>query len=174
MTTGRSILIITLNVNRLNASTQRHRPVEWIQKQDPHIYTIYKRLWCYSATIVPGTTRDRSLSWWRIPLQYRRPWFDSWVRKIPWRRDRLPSPVFLGFPGGSAGKESAHSTGDLGSIYGLGKATHSSILAWRISWTEKSHTWLSDWTELIKKKEIMPSKATWMDLEIIRVSEKSE
>ena len=31
----------------------------------------------------------------------------SWVRKIPWRRDRLPTPVFLGFPGGSAGKESA-------------------------------------------------------------------
>ena len=25
----------------------------------------------------------------------------SRVRKIPWRRDRLPTPVFLGFPGGS-------------------------------------------------------------------------
>ena len=23
--------------------------------------------------------------------------FDSWVRKIPWRRDRLPTPIFLGF-----------------------------------------------------------------------------
>ena len=31
----------------------------------------------------------------------------SWVRKILWRRDRLPSPVSLGFPGGSDGKESA-------------------------------------------------------------------
>ena len=31
--------------------------------------------------------------------------FDSWIRKIRWRRDRLPTPVFLGFPGGSAGKE---------------------------------------------------------------------
>ena len=30
----------------------------------------------------------------------------SWVRKIHWRRDRLPTPVFLGFPCGSAGKES--------------------------------------------------------------------
>ena len=37
-------------------------------------------------------------------LQCRRPWFNSWVRKIPWRRDRLPTPVFLGFPCGSAGK----------------------------------------------------------------------
>ena len=27
-------------------------------------------------------------------------WFNSWVGKIPWRRDRLPIPVFLGFPCG--------------------------------------------------------------------------
>ena len=26
-----------------------------------------------------------------------RPQFDSWVWKIQWRRDRLPTPVFLGF-----------------------------------------------------------------------------
>ena len=25
---------------------------------------------------------------------------DSWVRKIPWRRDRLPIPVFLAVSGG--------------------------------------------------------------------------
>ena len=37
----------------------------------------------------------------------------------PWRRDRLPTPVFLVFPGGSAGKESACNAGDLGSIPGL-------------------------------------------------------
>ena len=39
--------------------------------------------------------------------------------KIHWRRDRLPTPVFLGFPCGSAGKESACNVGDLGSIPGL-------------------------------------------------------
>ena len=39
--------------------------------------------------------------------------FDSWVGKIHWRRDRLPTPVFLGFPCGSAGKESACNEGDL-------------------------------------------------------------
>ena len=32
-----------------------------------------------------------------------------------WRRDRLPTPVFSGFPCGSAGKESACNVGDLGS-----------------------------------------------------------
>ena len=35
---------------------------------------------------------------------------------IPWRRDRLPALVFLGFPGVSDGKESACNVGDLGSI----------------------------------------------------------
>ena len=92
--------------------------------------------------------------------------FDSWVGKIHWRRDRLPTPVFLGFPGGSAGKESVHSAGDLGLIPGLGRssgeekghplqysglenfrdyiyimekamAPHSSTLAWKIPWMEE-------------------------------------
>ena len=58
--------------------------------------------------------------------------------EVPWRRARLPTPVFLGFPGGSAGKESSCITGDLGLIPGLedpmeeDMATHFSILAWRI------------------------------------------
>ena len=33
-------------------------------------------------------------------------------------KDRLPTSVFLGFPGGSDGKESACSAGELGSIPG--------------------------------------------------------
>ena len=45
---------------------------------------------------------------------------DSWIGKIRWRRDRLPTPVFLGFLGGSAGKESARNVGDLDLIPGLG------------------------------------------------------
>ena len=57
-----------------------------------------------------------------IILQCRRPRFDSWVGKIHWRRDRLPSLVFLGFPCGSAGKESACNVGDLGSIPELGRS----------------------------------------------------
>ena len=37
----------------------------------------------------------------------------------PCRRDRLPTPVFLGFPAGPDGKESVCDVGDLGSIPGL-------------------------------------------------------
>ena len=82
-----------------------------------------------------------SFSWERIRLQCKRPQIKSWVGKICWRRDRLPTPVFLGFPCGSAGKESACNAGDLGWIPGsedpLEKetATHSRVLAWRIPWT---------------------------------------
>ena len=40
MVIGTYISIITLNVNRLNAPTKRHRLAEWIQKQDPYIYCL--------------------------------------------------------------------------------------------------------------------------------------
>ena len=72
-----------------------------------------------------------------------RPWFNTWVRKIPviepWRRDSLPTPVFIVFPEGSDSKESACNVGDLGWEDPLeeGMATHSCILAWRIPWTEE-------------------------------------
>ena len=47
-------------------------------------------------------------------------WFQGW--KVRWRRDRPPTPVLLGFPGGSAGKETACKAGDLSSIPGLGRS----------------------------------------------------
>ena len=42
-------------------------------------------------------------------------------RKDPQRSDRLPTPVFLGFPRASAGKEYSCNAGDPGSIPGWGK-----------------------------------------------------
>ena len=38
------------------------------------------------------------------------------------RRERLPTPVFWGFPGGSVGIESTCNLGDLGSIPGSGRS----------------------------------------------------
>ena len=73
--------------------------------------------------------------------------FDSWVRKIYWRRDRLPTPVVLGLPLWLSWKRIHLQGGRPGFdpwVWSLGwedplekgKATHTSILAWRISWIQ--------------------------------------
>ena len=92
----------------------------------------------------------------KICLPCRRPQFISWGKKIHWRRDRLPTPIFLGFPRGSAGKESACNAGDLGSIPGLGRYPGEGI-GYPLQYSglgnpmdrgarqvAKSQTWLSD------------------------------
>ena len=69
----------------------------------------------------------------------------------------LPTPVFLGFPGGSDSKEPNCNVRELGSIPGLGRSpggghgNHSSILAWRISmdkgaWQVTVHGVTKSWT----------------------------
>ena len=86
--------------------------------------------------------------------------FNFWVGKFPWRRDRLPTPVFLGFPGGSDIKESACNAGDLSSISeserspgeGIGNPLQYSCL--ENIWTEESgelatvHGITKSWTRL--------------------------
>jgi len=87
--------------------------------------------------------------------------FESCIGKIPWRRNRLPAPVFLGSPGGSDSKESAFNMRNLGSIPGLGRSSgegnsyplqYSGLEnsmdggAWQatVHGVTKSRTWLSD------------------------------
>ena len=62
---------------------------------------------------------------------------------LHYQNSNTGTPTFyLGFPGGSDSKESCKA-GDLGLSLGQedpleeGMATHSSILAWRIPWTEE-------------------------------------
>ena len=55
-----------------------------------------------------------------------RPRFDSWVGKIPCRKDRLPTQVFLGFSCGSDPKESTCNEGDQSSWVGK--------IPWRRKW----------------------------------------
>ena len=61
-----------------------------------------------------------------------------------WKRDRLLTPVFMDFPSGSDGKESACSAGDLGLIPGLGRVPSrwawqptSGFLPGESPWTEE-------------------------------------
>ena len=69
--------------------------------------------------------------------------------RSPWRRDRLPTPVFLGFPGGSEDKEATCNVGDLGLIPGLGRSPggeHGNPEnpmdrgAWRAQWSPWGHS----------------------------------
>ena len=62
-------------------------------------------------------------------------------------RDRLPSPVFLGFSCGSAGKESACNAGDLGLIPGLGISPGEGrgYLPTSVFWPGEFHGLYSSW-----------------------------
>ena len=66
--------------------------------------------------------------------------------------DQGSNPTFIliydvnrGFPGGTGGKEPAANAGDMRDVLSLGQedpleegmANHSSILAWRVPWTEE-------------------------------------
>ena len=80
--------------------------------------------------------------------------FNSWVRKIIWGRDRLPTPVFLVFPGGSDDKESACNAGDPGSIPGSGRSTGEGI------GYPLQYFWTSLKAQLVKNPPTMPE--TWV------------
>ena len=90
------------------------------------------------------------------------PWFDFWIGKIHWRRDRRLIPVFLGFPCGSAGKESTYNVGDLGLIPGLGRSLGErkgyplqySVLENSMDCIVHGVTWLSDFHFHFVYKEI--------------------
>ena len=79
------------------------------------------------------------LPWWlrgqSVCLQCRRSRFDPWVGKIPWRRKWQPSPVFL--PVKSHGQRMWVQSLAWENALEKGMATHSSILDWRIPWTEE-------------------------------------
>ena len=78
-------------------------------------------------------------------LQFRRPQFESWIGKVPWRRDRLSTPVFLGFPDGSAGKECACNAGDLGSIPGWEDPLEKEEATHSVFWAGEFHGLYSPW-----------------------------
>ena len=80
------------------------------------------KYWSFSFSISPSSERASLIAqlvknppaMQEIPVRFL-------GQKICWRRDKLPIPVFLGFPCGSAGKESTCNEGDLDLIPGLGR-----------------------------------------------------
>ena len=148
-------------------------------EEPPH----WKRPWCWERLEVEGggvtgdemghhrlsghepeqTLGDDRASLWlcrqRICLQCGRPGFNPWVGKIPWRRERLPTPVF--WPGEFHALYSpwGHKESDTTERLSL----HLEIVEDRKAWSVavhaviKSRTWLSDWTT-IRRNVYLPKK----------------
>ena len=93
---------------------QWHLPVESIPKQQ-------LSQWCLFRKRIKGFKTAFAPWWLKICLQCRRPGFDPWVWKIPWRRKWQSTPIL--WPGTSHGQRS---------LVGY---------SW---WGHKSGTWLSD------------------------------
>ena len=87
-------------------------------------------------------------------LQCRRPWLDSWASKIPCRRHRQSTPVLLGFPSDSVGKESTCNAGDPSLIPGSGSSPGEGIDY------PLQYSWSSLMTQTIKNPPAM--QETWV------------
>ena len=113
-------------------------------------------LWVERASLIAQLVKNR--------LQCRRPWFDSWVGKIRWRGDRLPTTVFLGFPHGSAGKKILLQCGRPGFDPWVGK------ISWRrerlptpIFWPGEFHGLHSPWGRKESDTTEQLSLTHWVD-----------
>ena len=76
-------------------------------------------------------------------------------REDLWRRDRLPTPASLGFPCGSAGKESACNAGDLGSIPRLERSPG------KVKGYPLQYSWASLVAQLVKNLPAMQGTWVW-------------
>ena len=87
----------------------------------------------------------------------------------------------MALPCGSVGKEYTCNVGNLGSIPGLGrslekgKATHSSVLAWRIPWVAKSWTRLDDYHFIFtsKKPPVLNTNFTLVKFDSLPLKQRS-
>ena len=113
-------------IRKLNVSMWEVSYVFFMTKYSPFFKTLVRASFS-TASLISQLVKNRT------PVRFL-------GQEICWRRDRLPTPVFLGLPCGSAGKESTSMQETW--VWSLswedllekGKATCCSILAWRIPW----------------------------------------
>ena len=89
-------------------------PLDAIESRMTGLGKIWLLIRCDGASLVAQMVKNPSA----IPETQ----FNPWAGKIPWRKEWLPTSVFMGFPGGSDSKESACNVGDLDLIPGLGRS----------------------------------------------------
>ena len=89
------------------SGAQVHRPSEQLASPLlpeghtplPLPWTAFIKYFTVHLSFNTGGGQNEGFSWWlrqqRICLQCRRPGFDPWVSKVPWRKEWQPTPVFL-------------------------------------------------------------------------------
>ena len=129
-------------------------------------YSIYTGREDIQGVGVSSQSPERTPSFWYIidtltiaqlvknPPSMQETLVQFWVGKVPWRRDRLPTPILLGFPCDSAGKEFACNAGDPGLIPALGRSTREGI------GYPLQYSWGSPVAPLIKNLPAM--RETWV------------
>ena len=80
-------------------------PKPLLQTSTPASVTLYSRSLTFLINRDLFSFLIPSAFFCRNHLDCRRPQFYSWVGKILWSKDRLPTPVFLGFPNDSDSKK---------------------------------------------------------------------
>ena len=95
---------------------------------------------CYIPRIVLGTGNKEIIKAWALVIMI-----------------MIKIMINIGFPGGAVAKNQPANTGatrNAGSIPGSGRSpgvrTHSSILAWKISWTEETGRLQSIWLQRVR------------------------
>ena len=124
----------------------------------------------------------RWLNWWRIHLQWKKPWFDFWVRKISWRRIGYP----FQYVRASLVTQKVKTIPAVWEtwVWSLGwedpleecMATHSSILArrlpmdrgawWECPWGRKESDWATKHSKGEVKTERLPGSSVSLKIRI--------
>ena len=116
-------------IRKLNVSMWEVSYVFFLTKYSPFFKTLVRASFS-TASLISQLVKNRT------PVRFL-------GQDICWRRDRLPTPVFLGLPCGSAGKESACNEGDLGFIPGLERSPEGGKdYPLQCSGLEKSMNWI--------------------------------
>ena len=127
-----------------------------------HCFIVWRHVSCFSWLILwfPGGASGKKPAC--RCRRHKRPWFDLWVRKIPWRRTLQPIPIFL--PGKSLGQRSlaGYSHGVANSWTWLRWLNtpvlkQTCFLAWSLVYTGVSHTFFFTHSPLLGLTIELPS-----------------
>ena len=102
------VLVPWPRIKPVSLAVEAWSPTPWATREAPAVgsFVLLEFLLFWYFSLVVKSLVYGSNSGWVLALayQYKRHGFNSWVKKIPWRREWRPTPVFM--PGQSHGQRS--------------------------------------------------------------------